>query len=764
MKSERDEFLFALMNCASEPIHVPGQIQSKGALMVVSADLSQVLQASANLEDFLGVTTSFALGKSLASLVGFDNTQKVRDLPIRGDLQPSIPTVFEFDSGSMNGDLVAEVHRVCGDWVIELEPSDAAERQRSASLLVSIRDALWQADAEQDQIEYCRIVADQMRVLTGFDRVMVYRFDQDWNGEVVAESGSGRLPSLMGHHFPAADIPAQARDLYTRNLFRALADTDAAPVGLEPAAHPMTGRALDMSYATLRSMSPVHIDYLRNMGARASMSISLMVDGKLWGLIACHHAGPRSVPFDVRGLAMVIGTMASLKLTNLESSARSDFLAQVQQSLLSITREVGQSRGIQKALSIVDADIRGLFKASGSIVGIDGRRYEFGEVPSVARVDALITWLNEHCESTVCHTDCLRDAYPAAGEYTDVVAGLLAVRLDDDYTNFSLWFRKEAVRSIPWAGEPRKSLVQNGGPPRIEPRRSFARWVEEQRGHSAAWTDTEAESAHAFTQMLTEVLTQTPLKSNGEAKALLRAQSLQSDINDAAQYLRSVLPEDLTGPVSAASRYLPSRTLGGDCFDFRWLDDDHFVFYLLDVSGHGVRSALVAVSVHNMLRSSGIRPETLLEPDQVLAALNTQFAMDSHDGTYLTIWFGVYQRSTRTLRYSVGGHPPALLFSGATHTKLAAEAPPVGMFDGIAFPSTTLTVEPGSRILLYTDGAYELPLDSGRQATHNDFVTECRQLAESPDWSLDELLDGLRRRSVTNSFDDDCCLVAIKFD
>lgn len=252
--------------------------------------------------------------------------------------------------------------------------------------------------------------------------------------------------------------------------------------------------------------------------------------------------------------------------------------------------------------------------------------------------------------------------------------------------------------------------------------------------------------------------------TRSERQNRLLAQSLQSDIDDAAKYLRSVLPADLAGPVSAVSRYLPAQTLGGDCFDFRWIDDDHLIFYLLDVSGHGVRSALVAVSVQNMLRSSGIGAETLLEPDQVLADLNRSFAMDRHDGSYFTIWFAVYQRSTRTLRYSAGGHPPALLFTGRRHTKLSDQGPPVGMLDDSAFTAVTLEVPRGSRILLYSDGAFELPLRAGKQASHADFMRLCGQLAESPQWSLDELIDELRSRSITNSFDDDCCLVVVSFD
>lgn len=513
MDENSEVFLEALRNCESEPIHTPGCIQPDGALLVVSADTTRVLQASANLTQFFGVTAESARDRSLAGLIGEDNARTIRDLPVRGDRQPSVPTFFRFGASQERADMAVQAHRVDGDWVIECESCDETEQESLSQLFHSTRNTLWESDAESDADRYCQLVADLVRRLTGFDRVLAYRFDQQWNGEVIAESRNERLPSLLGHHFPSSDIPAQARRLYTRNLVRALSDIDATPVPLVPATHPVTGKDLDMSYSVLRSMSPIHIEYLRNMGAMASLSISLIQSGRLWGLIACHHSEPRRVPFQVRELAEFIAKSASLKLGSLESAERSNFMGQVQETLIAITRRIGQSGDIVGALEYLDGHILGLLGAGGGVIAIGGRRYPFGNVPSTEDVDSLVRWLQDRCDSEILHTECLGVGYPPAARYKDVAAGLLAVRLDPEFHDYTLWFRPERIRTITWAGNPAKSVVDDAGVIHLEPRRSFDRWVEEQHGSSLPWTTIETESAQALSLTLIEVLSQTALIS-----------------------------------------------------------------------------------------------------------------------------------------------------------------------------------------------------------------------------------------------------------
>ena len=241
------------------------------------------------------------------------------------------------------------------------------------------------------------------------------------------------------------------------------------------------------------------------------------------------------------------------------------------------------------------------------------------------------------------------------------------------------------------------------------------------------------------------------------------AQNLQAELNSAAHYLRSALPDDLTGSVVSETCYLPSQTLGGDFFDVLWVDDDHLVAYLLDVSGHGVQSALVAVSAYNLMRSSTMTEPTLLHPGRMLGTLNRHFAMEDHDGNYVTIWYGVYEKSTRTLSYANGGHPPAVLFTDGKAIGLPSQSLPAGMFEDTTFPTAVVPIPPGSQLLLYSDGIFEISLPDGGQWSHAQFIQECARLAGSPGWTLDDLVAAVLSRSAGGSFEDDCSLVLLTF-
>ncbi|WP_176562180.1 PP2C family protein-serine/threonine phosphatase [Mycolicibacterium palauense] len=247
-----------------------------------------------------------------------------------------------------------------------------------------------------------------------------------------------------------------------------------------------------------------------------------------------------------------------------------------------------------------------------------------------------------------------------------------------------------------------------------------------------------------------------------------QTEQLTTELQSAAAYVSSLLPDGLTGEVDVASCYQPSRELGGDCFDYRWIDDEHLTVYLIDVSGHGIEPALLAVSVHNMLRSGSFSDETLLTPEAVLAGLNQLFRMEEHNDHYFTMWYGVYEASTRTLRYSSAGAPPALAFASAaapacTAAELSTPSAPIGMFDETEFTSDTYRVPPGCRILVYSDGASEIPLVDGRNLSLTGFKSVLAELALSPQWSLHDLTDRLRTMTPAGGFEDDCSMVQLMF-
>jgi len=243
---------------------------------------------------------------------------------------------------------------------------------------------------------------------------------------------------------------------------------------------------------------------------------------------------------------------------------------------------------------------------------------------------------------------------------------------------------------------------------------------------------------------------------------------LVAELASAASYMASIMPTGLTGPVDVLSRYLPSRELGGDCFDYTWIDDDHLLVYLIDVSGHGIEPALLSVSVHNMLRSGSLGLETMLAPDAALRVLNTSFQMDQQGNHYFTIWYGVYEASTRTLRYASAGAPPAFAFDpaggGAGITELSTPAAPVGMFEDSTFTSNSYAVPPGCRILVFSDGAHELSHSKGELLSLVEFKELNTRLAASSKWSLDALIDELTTLTPAGSFEDDCSLIQLTFD
>lgn len=249
----------------------------------------------------------------------------------------------------------------------------------------------------------------------------------------------------------------------------------------------------------------------------------------------------------------------------------------------------------------------------------------------------------------------------------------------------------------------------------------------------------------------------------------LQAQTdrLKSELNSAANYVQSILPRDMDGSVRVSSRYVPSQELGGDCFDHTWVDDEHLIVYMIDVSGHGIAPALLSVSVHNLLRSETMPLSTLLAPERVLTELNAKFQMDQHADNYFTMWYGVYESSTRTMRYASAGHPPALAFhieNGlVTTTTLATQGLPLGMFEDTEFSCDSYSVPPGGQLVLYSDGAFELPLPEGN-ASLNAFIGLCAEFAATPGWSIDELIATLQSLTTGGLFGDDCSLVQLTFD
>lgn len=486
-----------LANCEDEPIHIPGAIQPHGALVAFrAADLS-IVHASANLADLTGIEASSTATRSVVDLVSAADAERLRAvLPLGQDLRDRNPFPLVSASGRM---LDAVFHQVEGKIVMELE---AREAEKALGFDPKLRQALVRLQHANGVDSLTTIAAEEVRAITGFDRVMIYRFDRSWNGKVVAEAKREDLETFLGLNYPASDIPAQARRLYAQNWLRLIADVGYTPVPLVPSRDPSNDAPLDMSQAHLRSVSPIHIEYLRNMGVRASMSISLLNDGKLTGLIACHHySGPRVVSFEVRETCEYLGQALSWNLRVLEHADIANRVRFIQQCEAEVASSLAGTEDLLDG--IAQPALVSLTAATGAAVVLQEGVRLLGKTPPEAEIGKLVTWLATRTED-VFHTDHLGDQFIPARRWDDVAAGLLAAPLSREIGEFILWFRPSTERTVEWAGDPRKQVVDDdsGVPPRLSPRGSFALWVETIRGRSLPWEEWQVEAASHLRRLL----------------------------------------------------------------------------------------------------------------------------------------------------------------------------------------------------------------------------------------------------------------------
>jgi light-regulated signal transduction histidine kinase (bacteriophytochrome) len=505
---DRDGGFIDLSGCAREPIHTPGSIQPHGALLVLDERDLTVLQASGNLAGELGVSPEDALGRSLTRVLGHDLAHQLagdidRSGLFLGGRATSLRRV------PLGGGFDAVAHRADAGVVLEFERAvpegtGGSPLRSSPSGGAPLVEAFERrAGSARSLADLCGAACEEVRRLSGFDRVLVYRFDRDWHGNVIGEEGSGRLPSYLHHWFPASDIPAQARELYRVNRVRLIPDADYRPVPVVPAISPATGRCLDMSFSVLRSVSPVHVEYMRNMRTAASMSVSILQDGRLWGLISCHHREPKRVSFSVRATCDRLAQTLSGRAAAIEEEADRE-RRRGSRAAFSVLSEAIRGRGDLAALAERPRDVLAAVSAQGAAILTGGGCLLLGVTPSEPQVRQVADWLARTIRLDVSATDSLPGVYAEARDFKDIASGLLAVTAPGPDPGVVMWFRPEAVRVVTWGGDPSKPAETSGRDGRLHPRRSFKTWKETVRDRSLAWRPDELESAAEFGRVVAE--------------------------------------------------------------------------------------------------------------------------------------------------------------------------------------------------------------------------------------------------------------------
>ncbi|EIZ80655.1 response regulator receiver modulated GAF sensor protein [Novosphingobium sp. Rr 2-17] len=515
-----DTTVVDLSTCDLEPIHVIGRIQSFGWLLSFSSDWL-FNHVSLNVGELFGGDPSDLIGLHANEYLAEDALHDVRSrLQIVGS-SGSVERVFGVDLLGDGRLFDVAVHASGRSYVLELERHEPRQRDYVSYVRPMIERLRQSPSVEQ----LCTGAARHMRGLTGFDRVMIYRFDDDGAGEVIAESVNGGVESFKGHRFPATDIPAQARKLYIRNLLRIISDVDDPTVPVYPTTGP-NGDPLDLSMSGLRAVSPIHIEYLRNMGVNASMSVSIVRRGKLWGLIACHHYAPMVLSYAMRTASELFGEFFSYLLEQKEGDRALEVRTESLRLHDKIMARVAGGESLLETFGGFTETIAEVIPFDGVVGWVDGRFVSQGSTPNEAQFAQLARFLDTAGASAAWATDNAAAVYPPASEWADKAAGLLALPVSRSPRDYVVLFRGEQVRALNWAGKPEK--ISTPGPlgPRLTPRKSFELWKEERYGYSRPWLAEEISAAESLRITLLDVV----LRLSEAAHAEREQASKQQDV------------------------------------------------------------------------------------------------------------------------------------------------------------------------------------------------------------------------------------------
>ena len=661
-----------LDNCAAEPIHIPGAIQPHGRLIAVTEPDLTIAVVSANVTD-----AANRVGQDLGELVGPENRAAIDAARSSDWVQRSDNVVL------MRGvrTFTATLHRAAPYLVIEIE--DAGDESRQPASIV--REAAVALQASTSVLAVAEKAARWVRSLTGFDRVMVYRFDTDWNGEVIAEDKRDDLNAFLGLHYPATDIPAQARELYRRNWLRVIPDILYEPVPLIPPVAYDSRRPLDLGGSTLRSVSPIHVEYLANMGVSASMSVSIVIKGELWGLIACHHYAGRHRP-DVaaRNAAEFLAQLISMRIAETEEA---DIRARTLE-LVALADEVAGELALPDTPDVADVlrhhqdAVLGLAAAAGAVVVTEGTWCRLGDVPGDDVVQRLIDEWSP--DVPVLRSDRI------SGE---PVGGALALALTPDRRDVVMWFRPELVRQVDWGGDPHnaKLAAEEGDHVRLSPRKSFERWRETVRGHAEPWQDSEVRAATRFSRHLMAGLLR---RQRGDAEL---ARDLQRVMRpDTLPKVEGWLLDVHDEPAGAGQ-------IGGDWFDVFETSDGTIVAVVGDVAGHGLQAAAEMAQLRNSLRAY-LHDDP--SPSGAFERLDRLMSR-ALPGSIATAVCAVIDTATAEVCVAHAGHVPALLVSAAGAGVVDPGGDPLLGFATKPRVAETFTMAPGDALVLYSDGLIE---------------------------------------------------------
>jgi chemotaxis family two-component system sensor kinase Cph1 len=486
--------------CGSLPIHLTNLIQPYGVLLVVDRESFDIIQASENTHRVFSKPVTEVVTSPLQSFIGKEAIEDLR-VKLADDFKNKIPSIWEINGHRY----VVLIHRSLNYILVEIDGTahSPGPDETFVKVYQELKYVMTAIEGAETLEKACELATSELKRISGFDKVMIYQFDPDWNGYVIAESAEPDMEKYYRFTFPASDIPKQARQLYLKNPFRLIPDTNYHPVKLYPVINPITASFIDLSDCNLRSVASVHVEYLKNMSVSASMSTRILVKDQLWGLIACHHRTARHLSYEMCSVFEMLSGIISMKIASLQNQEVARRQNHISGTWTHIVESIYRSGDLYGNLLAPDGVMK-LLDATGVVLSKGNRFKTTGLVPHDGALDELLLWLHTRELRRVWATDSLRAEYEYAKDFNGDGAGMLVIPIDYTKDQYLIAFRPERVTVINWGGNPGERIQFEKNEKNYHPRNSFKQWQQKVSGISLPWRHEELHAAETLRSFIYE--------------------------------------------------------------------------------------------------------------------------------------------------------------------------------------------------------------------------------------------------------------------